>query len=85
MYRPPYAARTNPVTDDLFEWFMDVVPVYKNLVICGDINLHLLNDDDPNSDTFNTSLDALRLTQHVSFTTHTKGNMLDIVVSVVEV
>ena len=86
VYRPPYAARTNPVTDsqfldDLFEWFVDVVPVYKNLVICGDINLHLLNDDDPNSDTFNTSLDALGLIQHVSFTTHTKGNMLDVVVS----
>ena len=64
--------------DEFVEWLPDQLTKYKNVVIMGDINLHLNNVDDPDAFTFKDTLDAYGLKFHNKFPTHRHGNTLDI-------
>ena len=51
----------------------------KNLIITGDINLHLNNLDDTDGSTFLDNLEVLLgLESHCRFATHKLGNTLDV-------
>ena len=54
---------------------------HNNLVILGDINLHLNQKDDPLIDVLDQSLSALGLKQHVSEYTHKDGNILYVIIT----
>ena len=49
IYHPPYTAKC-PCTDAMFlddftNWFSERLPDYKNVVITGDFNIHINNQD----------------------------------------
>ena len=60
------------------EWLPDQLAKYKNVVIMGDINLHLNSVDVPDTITLKDILDALGLKSHNNFPTHRHRNTLDI-------
>ena len=53
----------------------------QNLLLLGDVNLHLDNAKDYNTKTFLTHLSDRGLEQHVSVPTHKKGHQLDVVIT----
>ena len=85
IYRAPYSP-SNKTTDNQFvDEFLNVLaellPHHNNLVILGDIYLHLNQKDDPLIDVLDQSLSALGLKQHVSEYTHKDGNILDVIIT----
>ena len=65
-----------------FSDHMEQLLVYPGqLIIIGDINFQL--DNELNSDTlhFNRMLNCFGLRQHVTFSTHTSGHLLDVVIT----
>ena len=47
----------------------------------GDFNLHVSNQLDTDATILGDSIDALDLYQHVGFSTHNSGNVLDLILS----
>ena len=60
------------------DWIAETSANDKNLVICGDYNMHVnnLNED---AASFLETNEAFGLKQHVTFATHTSGNTLDLI------
>ena len=52
---------------------------YNNIIICGDFNLHIEDECDTEAEAFNDMMMGIGLDQHVAFTTHKAGNILDLV------
>ena len=74
IYHPPYSV-ANQITnaqflDEFLNWLPDQIIEHKNLIMTGDINLHLNNLDDTDGSTFLDNLEVLGLEsdclQHVS-------------------
>ena len=85
IYHPPYST-TNRATNAMFiEEFMDYVssclPIHHNNIFIGDFNLHVSNQLDTDAAIFKDTIDALGLYQHVDFSTHKSGNVLDLIIS----
>lgn len=84
LYRPPYTAKNRYTNDkfvsDFLEFCEDKIPDLKNIMFLGDFNLHIDGDEYSIQD-FNTSLTAMGLCQHVYFSTHSKGNILDLCIT----
>ncbi|KAM3583200.1 uncharacterized protein V6R79_009203 [Siganus canaliculatus] len=80
IYRPPPKPKTF-----FFQEFQDLLTALcastSNLVILGDINIHLNNPSCPSASDFLQLLDCFNLTQHVHDPTHLKGNTLDLVIT----
>jgi len=80
IYRPPSLASCTQFVSDFFNKIEQLIPVYSNLIINGDFNLHIQE----NSSTiyeFNNALTVMGLVQHVNFSTHVAGNSLDLVLT----
>ena len=54
---------------------------YNNIVILGGFNLHINDQEDPDTNIFIDTVTALGLDQYVYFVTHNKGNILDLVMT----
>ena len=85
IYHPLYSL-TNKITNTMFiDDFMDfaatTLPIYHNNLYLGDFNLHVSNIQDTDSAIFNDSIDAMGLYQHVGFSTHRSGNILNLILS----
>ena len=85
IYHPPYST-TNRITNAMFiKEFMDHVssclPTHQNNIFIGDFNLHVSNQLDTDATIFGDTIDALGLYQHVGFSTHRLGNVLDLILS----
>ena len=85
IYHPPYST-TNRATNAMFiEEFTDYVssclPTHQNNIFIGDFNLHVSNQLDTDAAIFGDTIDALGLYQHVGFSTHKLGNVLDLILS----
>ena len=52
---------------------------YRNVIICGDFNMHIDNPSDMEAQIFMDTMEALGLLQHVSFQTHQAGNISDLI------
>jgi hypothetical protein len=65
---------------DFFLLLEEIVPKFSNLMVMGDFNLHI-KDDNNTIEEFNNSLYALGLVQHVNFPTHVHGQSLDLVIT----
>ena len=59
----------------------DVRTSYSNLIILGDLNIHVNNSDDIDLGQFLDTIEALGLKQHVNFPTHRDNNTLDLILS----
>ena len=85
IYHPPYST-TNRITNAMFiEEFTDYVssclPIHQNNIFIGDFNLHVSNQLDTDATIFGDTINALGLYQHVGFSTHKSGNVLDLILS----
>ena len=61
------------------ELLVDIVTSNTNLVVLGDLNIHVNDIDDLNASIFLNTVTALRLKQHVEGPTHKSGNCLDLI------
>ena len=78
VYRPP--DKSIPDFLDLFtEYIVDLVAEHKNIVLVGDFNIHINNEDNPNAVIFLDTMTALGLHQYVNGSMHHSGNCLDLV------
>ena len=84
VYRPPYSVRNgNMVTKFLDEFtpWMVYITNHSNIILMGDFNIHVGDEDDADVMTFMDTIEALGLEQWVDEPTHRSGNILDLVVS----
>ena len=65
--------------DDLRDYLTEEMASYRDIIICGDFNLHIDDPTDIEAQIFNDTMKALGLQQHVNFKTHCAGNILDLV------
>ena len=85
IYRPPYTT-TNQITDaqfttDFTEWIPYITMQYKNTIILGDFNIHIIHSMDTNASIFQYVMAATGFSQWVDFPSHWLGNTLDLVFS----
>ena len=81
IYHPPYSninkSTNGQFIDEFAEFLVDFLTEYSNVIIMGDFNIRLDNTEDPNVTAFIDSMSALGLDQHVHFSTHKNGGILD--------
>ena len=63
--------------DDLTDYLTDWMASHRNIIICGDFNIHIDDLPDIEAQIFNDTMEALGL-QHVNFETHCAGNTFDL-------
>ena len=80
IYRPGSVHASDSFFDDLSD-MLEHTSTYANLLIIGDINLHLDNTTDALTCKFRHLLAVHSLTQHVSVPTHNLGHTLDVVIT----
>lgn len=80
VYRPPNLCTVTNFVSEFCEFLEDVIPQNSNLMLMGDFNLHL-NDGTHATSEFKNCLFSLGLHQHVDFSTHIGGNVLDLVIT----
>ena len=51
----------------------------RNIVLLGDLNIHVDNPEDPNAGQILAILEAFGLEQHITFPTHQLGHTLDLI------
>ena len=79
---PPSNDTTNSMfIDDITDFLVDKIGKYNNIVMLGDLNMHV--DDLTNADShiFNDTMQAFGLKQHVTSPTHKYGHILDLLYS----
>ena len=83
MYHPPQSENVNH--QDFLNEFITLVGTlrtsYKNMIILGDLNLHLSDPNDLAAGQFMENLEALGLYQCITFPTHKSNNTLDVIIS----
>ena len=67
--------------DNFTDWIGEGVMTYDNIIITGDFNLHVNEEDDPEIQVFINTITALGFNQVVNFETHKQGNHLDLVLA----
>ena len=82
IYRLPYSL-TNQETvtksmDEFTVWLASILSSFINMIVLGDFNKHINNENDNEAGIFVDTMIALGFNQHVSFPTHRAGNILDL-------
>jgi hypothetical protein len=81
IYRPGSA----PLSSTFFEEFTTILEQFAlyntQMVVLGDLNLHLEATSSSSATTFRSILEQFGLTQHVSSPTHQAGGWLDVVIT----
>ncbi len=80
VYKPPSSSNS----DFISEWnnLLSSLVIYPGeIIICGDVNIHLDKPSNSNTNTFLQSLHACGLVQHVQEATHYLGHTPDIIVT----
>ena len=67
--------------DEFTGYLTESIMSYNNVVILGDFNLHINDQEDPDTGIFIDTITALGLDQYIDFATHNKGNILDLVMA----
>ena len=65
--------------DEITEWIVDSLLEDTNVIIAGDFNLHISNENDDDAQNLLDTFAALGLDQHVGLPTHKSGNILDLI------
>ena len=82
MYHPLQSENVNH--QDFLNEFITLVGTlrtsYKNMIILGDLNLHLSDPNDLAAGQFMENLEALGLYQCITFPTHKSNNILDVII-----
>ena len=84
IYHPPYSSINNITDNQFLDDFLDLLgntmANYSNVVVLGDLNIHLNKTDEPVVQVFSQSLEMLGLQQIVTEFTHKDGNLIDIAI-----
>ena len=67
--------------DDLTELLTEIVSNHNNILILGDINIHLNEPEDTDAEALCDIFEAFNIMQHIKFPTHTLGHTLDMITS----
>ena len=83
MYHSPYSEK-NPITkamfiDDITEFLTEALSQHQNIILAGDFNIHINNQDDPEANILMDTMRALALQQHTNFISHHSGNTSDLI------
>jgi hypothetical protein len=85
IYRPPPNNKNGLSTLQFFEEFSNYLDAmilgHEELLICGDFNFHFGKVNDKEASTFTDLLSSYGLQQHVTVPTHTKGHVLDLIIT----
>ena len=77
---PPKNTITNRMfIDDITDHLISLLPTATNNIILGDFNMHINNSNSNDACIFKDTFTSLGLTQHVTTSTHVKGNILDLI------
>ena len=78
VYRPP--DKSIPEFLDLFtEYIADLTAEHENIVLVGDFNIHVNDEDNPNVVIFLDTMTAIGFHQYINGSMHCSGNCLDLV------
>ena len=77
VYRPPDSSKI-VFLDEITEWMVDSLAEDTNVIVAGDFNLHISNENDDDAHNLLDTFAALGLDQHVGLPTHKSGNILDL-------
>ena len=88
VYRPPFSSK-HPVTiswfvSEFFQYLINksFVLCTEPILLCGDFNIQVDVQDNPNVESFLDLIDSLGLFQHVHLVaTHVQGHILDLVIT----
>ena len=74
IYMPPYSS-TNQETvtkflDEFTEWLAKILGSFTNMIVLGDFNIHINDENDNEAGIFEDTITALGFNQHVTFPTH---------------
>ena len=81
IYRPGSQAVTLEFFNELTAVLEQVSIQRRPFVICGDVNVHVNDNDDVHATRFNDLLQTFDCVQHVREPTHRAGHTLDVVIS----
>ena len=65
--------------DDITEFLAETLSQHQHIIVAGDFNMHINNQDDPEANILMDTMTALGLQQHTTFITHCSGNRLDLI------
>ena len=65
--------------DDITEFLTEALSQHQNIILAGDFNIHINNQDEPEANMLLDTMTALGLQQHTNFITHHSGNTLDLI------
>ena len=85
---PPSNCPVNDNNSAFLDQFTDLLTLLssrsKNIIILGDINMHMDNMEDQDAQMLLDSLVAFNLTQHVKIPTHDRGHTEDVIITLTE-
>ena len=84
LYHPPYSSKApfknRMFIDDITIWLPDRLIKYNNVVLIGDVNIHLNNcTSDDDARIFSDTLEAMGFIIHMASPTHHSGNTIDLI------
>ena len=65
--------------DEFTVWLGSILSLFSNMIVLGDFNIHINDENDNEAIIFLDTMIALGCNQHVSFPTHQADNILDLV------
>ena len=81
IYRPPYSevhrVSIKSFCDEIGDFLVDVSLHNNNLIVMGDLNIYIDDQEDTVAKGFLEIMEALGMSQHVTSATHNAGHMLD--------
>ena len=83
VYHPLYS-EINPITNaifinDIMEFLAELLSQHQNILLAGDFNIHINNQDGPEANILMDTMTALGLQQHTNCVTYCSGNTLDLI------
>ena len=83
IYHPPASTQhktSNPnFIDNLTQLLTTIGSENRNILLLGDLNLHIDNQEDPDADQLISTMEAFGLKQHIEFPTNQLGHNLDLI------
>ena len=85
IYHPPQSIdqqfKNSKVIDQFTDLLTEELPKHQDLIIMGDISIHINNNEDQDAQTLLNTLEAFNLKQHVNIPTHNLGHTLDLIIT----
>ena len=85
IYHPQQSTDQQFKNSNFIDQFTDLLteelPKHQDLIIMGDINIHMNDIEDQDTQTLLNTLAAFNLKQHVNIPTHNLGYTLDIIIT----